>query len=232
MDTTKNRLQAVKSRIAAACRACGRDARDIVLVAVSKGHDADAIRAAFEAGQRDFGESYVQEAIDKIDTLADLPIRWHYIGPVQSNKTRAIATHFDWVHSIDRLRIAERLSAQRPPTREALNVCVQVNVSGEASKQGVAPEAVPELLAAVTQLPGLRLRGLMTIPEATEDAALTRQRFDHLSALLQAARANGLSLDTLSMGMSGDFETAIAAGATHIRVGTAIFGERPLKEAS
>src|SRR5690606_35828941 len=183
MDTTKNRLQVVKSRIEAACAASDRYARDIVLVAVSKAQKAGALREAYEAGQRDFGESYVQEALDKMQVLRDLPICWHFIGPVQSNKTRAIAEAFDWVHSVDRLKIAERLSAQRPPERGLLNICVQVNVSGEASKRGVPPDEAAALAKAVAVLPGLKLRGLMTIPEPSDDAQLTRRRFDTLARL-------------------------------------------------
>lgn len=229
MDTTKNRLQVVKSRIEAACTASDRYARDIVLVAVSKAQDAEAIRAVYAAGQRDFGESYVQEALDKIALLRDLSICWHFIGPVQSNKTRPIAESFDWVHSVDRLKIAERLSAQRPSERAPLNVCVQVNVSGEASKSGVRPEQAKELAHAVAALPRLKLRGLMAIPEPSQDASLTRQRFETLARLREELNDEGLSLDTLSMGMSDDLETAIAAGSTMVRIGTAIFGERPTR---
>ncbi|MFO7188718.1 MAG: YggS family pyridoxal phosphate-dependent enzyme [Pseudomonadota bacterium] len=232
MDTTKNRLQAVKSRIEAACAACGRDARDIVLVAVSKGQSAEAIREAFAAGQRGFGESYVQEALGKMRELADLPIVWHFIGPIQSNKTRPVAESFDWVHSVDRLKIAERLSAQRPAERGPLNVCVQVNVSGEASKSGVAPEEAVALAKAVAALPRLALRGLMTIPEPTPDQALTRRRFETLAGIRAQLRAEGLPLDTLSMGMSDDFELAVATGSTMVRIGTAIFGPRAKRAAA
>ena len=226
MDTTKNRLQVVKSRIEAACAASGRYARDIVLVAVSKGQSIDAVRSAYAAGQRDFGESYAQESLAKMDALRDLPLVWHYIGPVQSNKTRPIAERFDWVHSVDRLKIAERLSAQRPAAMPPLNVCVQVNISGEASKSGIAPDAAGELAEAVAKLPRLRLRGLMGIPEPTQDEALARARFHSLAALQHTLCDRGMALDTLSMGMSDDFEQAIAAGSTMIRVGTAIFGAR------
>ncbi len=196
-------------------------------MAVTKTFGPEAIRDAHAAGQRDFGESYAQEALEKMQALADLPIVWHFIGPVQSNKTRPIAESFDWVHAIDRLKIAERLSAQRPAGRPPLQVCIEVNVSGEASKAGVAPEAAPALAAMVVRLPNLRLRGLMTIPEPTPDAALQRRRFEQLRALRDALNRDGCGLDTLSMGMSDDFETAIAAGATMVRVGTAIFGPRP-----
>jgi pyridoxal phosphate enzyme (YggS family) len=226
MGTIEKRLQAVKSRIAAACAGAGRDPRDIVLVAVGKTFPADDIRAAHAAGQRDFGENQVQEAVAKMDALADLGLVWHFIGPVQSNKTRALAGRFDWVHSIDRLKIAERLSAQRPATLPPLQVCVQVNVSGEASKSGVPPLEASALAHAVARLPRLRLRGLMTIPEPTTDMALARRRFETVRDLQAGLVRGGLALDTLSMGMSDDLEAAIAAGATMVRVGSAIFGPR------
>jgi pyridoxal phosphate enzyme (YggS family) len=226
MDTIEKRLQAVKSRIAGACAAAGRDPRDIVLVAVGKTFPAESLRAAHAAGQRDFGENQVQEALAKIERLADLGLVWHFIGPVQSNKTRPVAERFDWVHSIDRLKIAERLSAQRPAALAPLQVCVQVNVSGEASKSGVPPVDAPALARAVARLPRLRLRGLMTIPEPTTDAALARRRFETVRDLQAQLVRDGLPLDTLSMGMSDDFEAAIAEGATLVRFGTAIFGPR------
>jgi pyridoxal phosphate enzyme (YggS family) len=227
MDTIEKRLQAVKSRIAAACAAAGRDPRDIVLVAVSKTFPPAAVRAAHAAGQRDFGENHAQEAAAKVDALADLALVWHFIGPLQSNKTRQVAERFDWVHSIDRLKIAERLSAQRPDALRPLQVCIQVNVSGEATKSGVAPEDAPALARSVAALPRLRLRGLMAIPEPTDDPVLQRQRFESLRTLQERLVAAGLPLDTLSMGMSDDLEAAVAAGATMVRVGTAIFGARP-----
>ena len=227
MDTIENRLQAVKSRIAAACRVAARDPRDIVLVAVAKGFPAADIRAAHAAGHRDFGENHVQEALAKLAELGGRDLVWHFIGPLQSNKTRPVAERFDWVHSIDRLKIAERLAAQRPAGLPPLQVCVQVNVSGEASKSGVSPEAAPTLAHAVAGLPRLRLRGLMTIPEPTSDTALQRQRFETLRSLEERLVREGLAVDTLSMGMSDDLEAAIAAGATMVRVGTAIFGPRP-----
>ncbi len=226
MGTIARNLQGVMSRIRRACELAGRDPRDIVLVAVSKTFPADDIRAAHAAGQRDFGESYVQEALAKMDALADLDLTWHFIGPIQSNKTRDIAARFHWVHSIDRLKVAERLSAQRPAGREPLQALIQVNVSGEATKSGVAPQALAPLAHAVAALPNLRLRGLMAIPEPTEDMALARARFESVRALAQGLCAEGLALDTLSMGMTADLEAAIAAGATMVRVGTAIFGER------
>jgi len=227
MDTIEKRLQAVKSRIARACAAAGRDPRDIVLVAVSKTFPADAVRAAHAAGQRDFGENHAQDAVAKIEALADLDLVWHFIGPIQSNKTRTIAAHFAWVHSIDRLKIAERLAAQRPGQLPPLQACIQVNVSGEATKSGVAPAEAPALARAVAALPRLQLRGLMAIPEPTDDPALQHRRFESLRDLKDRLVAEGLALDTLSMGMSDDLETAIAAGATMVRVGTAIFGARP-----
>jgi pyridoxal phosphate enzyme (YggS family) len=227
MDTIENRLQAVKSRIADACRRAARDPRDIVLVAVSKSFPAAAIRAAHAAGQREFGENHAQEALAKLAALGDCDIVWHFIGPLQSNKTRPVAERFAWVHSVDRVKIAERLAAQRPERLPPLAVCVQVNVSGEASKSGVAPADAPALARAVAELPRLRLRGLMTIPEPTSDAARQRERFEALRALRDRLVRDGLALDTLSMGMSDDLEAAIAAGATMVRVGTAIFGPRP-----
>jgi pyridoxal phosphate enzyme (YggS family) len=226
MDTIENRLQAVKSRIAAAARRAARDPRDIVLVAVSKAFPAADIRAAHAAGQRDFGENQVQEALGKLAELGGCDLVWHFIGPLQSNKTRPVAERFDWVHSIDRLKIAERLAAQRPAGLPPLQVCVQVNVSGEASKSGVAPGEALALARAVAALPRLRLRGLMTIPEPTPDTALQRRRFTALRELQRQLVHEGLALDTLSMGMSDDLESAIAAGATMVRVGSAIFGPR------
>ena len=189
------------------------------LVAVSKGHGPDKLREAVEAGQRDFGESYVQEALPKLAAFANQGLIWHFIGPLQSNKTREVAEHFDWVHGVDRLKIAERLSAQRPAALPPLNICVQVNVSGEASKSGCAPAQAAALCAAVATLPRLRLRGLMCIPDP--ERAEARAPFRQLREL-----AAGLGLDTLSMGMSDDYAAALAEGATHIRIGTAIFGNR------
>jgi PLP dependent protein len=226
MNTIAANLQGVISRIERSARATGRDPRDIVLVAVTKTFGPDAIRAAHAAGQRHFGESYAQEALAKIPGLADLDLVWHFIGPIQSNKTRVIAATFAWVHSVDRLKIAERLSAQRPAGLPPLQVCLEVNVSGEATKAGIAPEEVPAVAAAVARLPRLALRGLMTIPEPTDDAALQRARFESLRDLRDALNRSGFALDALSMGMSDDFEAAIAAGSTMVRVGTAIFGPR------
>ena len=225
-------LQAVKERIRASARSAGRDAGAARLLAVSKGWPADCVRTAFSAGQRAFGENYVQEGVAKIAALDDLALEWHFIGPLQSNKTREVAEHFDWVHSLDRLKIAERLSAQRPPGLPPLQVCIQVNVSGEDSKSGVAPAEVAALARSVKSLPGLRLRGLMAIPEASENAELLRQRFALLRKLLEQLNAEGMQLDVLSMGMSDDFESAIAEGATILRIGTAIFGQRAKKGSS
>lgn len=219
-------LQAVRRRVAAAALVAGRRADAVALLAVSKTWPAESVREAAAGGQRAFGENYVQEGVDKITALADMDLEWHFIGPLQSNKTRAVATHFDWVHSIDRLRLAERLSAQRDEAATPLNVCIQVNVSGERSKSGVAPDAVRELACAVACLPRLRLRGLMCIPEPSRDEAVLRARFTMLRRLREELEAHGLALDTLSMGMSDDLETAIAEGSTMVRVGTAIFGGR------
>jgi pyridoxal phosphate enzyme (YggS family) len=226
MTTIPANLQAVNQRIAAACAAAGRARDTVALLAVSKTFPAGYVRAAAAAGQHAFGESYVQEASPKLAALADLGLEWHFIGPLQSNKTRPVAEGFAWVHSVERLKIAERLAAQRPPHLPPLNVCVQVNVSDEASKSGCAPDAAPALCRAVAALPGLRLRGLMAIPEPTDDMALARRRFAALRALRDELNALGLGLDTLSMGMSHDLEAAIMEGATIVRVGTAIFGER------
>ena len=226
MTTIADRLHAVQARIAAAARASGRAPGAVDLLAVSKTWPAEAVREAALAGQRRFGENYVQEGVDKIAALRGLGLEWHFIGPLQSNKTRPVANAFDWVHSIDRLRIAERLSAQRDVHLPPLNVCIQVNVSGEDSKSGIAPGETLALAKAVAALPRLRLRGLMCIPEPSEDAALLQARFALLRGLADELVAAGLAVDTLSMGMSHDLEAAVAAGATVVRVGTAIFGER------
>ena len=220
-------LQRVRNRIDQAARAAGRDPSDVALLAVSKTHSPAAVRTAFAAGQALFGESYLQEALRKIEALADLDIEWHFIGPIQSNKTKDIARHFDWVHGIDRLKIAERLSAQRPPELGPLNVCIQVNVSGEASKAGVRAAQLPELAGAVAALAGLRLRGLMTIPAPQDDADAQRASFRQLRLARDRLAESHFALDTLSMGMSDDLEAAIMEGATIVRVGTAIFGPRP-----
>jgi len=233
MNDIAGNLAAVLQAVESAARAAGRSPAGVRLVAVSKTFPAAAIRAAAAAGQRAFGENYLQEALGKIGELQDLGLEWHFIGPVQSNKTRELAAHFDWVHGVERLKIAERLSAQRAETLPPLQVCVQVNVSGEASKSGCAPAEAPALCAAVAGLPRLRLRGLMAIPEAAGEAAAARPAFRQLRelhrAILEAGAVDPAAFDTLSMGMSGDFQTAIAEGATLVRIGSAIFGARARK---
>lgn len=226
MTTISSNLQAVLARVDRAAREHGRASGAVRLLAVSKTWPAADVREAALAGQRAFGENYVQEGVAKVAELADLGLEWHFIGPLQSNKTRVVAEHFDWVHSIDRLKIAERLAEQRPATLPPLSVCLQVNVSGEATKSGVAPDAVEDLARRVAALPGLRLRGLMAIPAPAADFAAQRLPFRRLREIYEQLRAGGLPLDTLSMGMSHDLEAAIAEGATLVRVGTAIFGER------
>ncbi len=216
----------MQSRIVAAARLAGRDPAGIRLIAVSKTFPAEAILALREAGQREFGESYLQETVAKQAALVDTDLVWHFIGPLQSNKTRIVAEAFQWVHSVDRAKIAERLALQRPAHLPPLDVCLQVNVSGEASKSGVAPAELPALASLVARLPRLRLRGLMAIPEPTPDAALQRARFRHLRELRDALVPALGPLDTLSMGMSDDLESAIVEGATMVRVGRALFGQR------
>lgn len=221
-----DRLQRVRDRIAAAAQACGRAPADVRLLAVSKAFPLDDVRAALAAGQYCFGESYLREAVAKIVALTTPAPHWHFIGPLQSNKTRAVAEHFAWVHSVDRLRIAQRLNEQRPAELPPLAVCVQVNISGERSKSGVTPDALAELAAAVTALPRLRLRGLMTIPAPTDDTTAQRAAFRRLRLLQEELNRGGFGLDTLSMGMSDDLEAAIDEGATIVRIGSAIFGTR------
>ena len=229
MTSVSDNLGQVHRRIAAACAAAGRPVQAVTLLAVSKTFEADAVREAFGAGQRAFGENYVQEGLDKIGALADLraQVEWHLIGPLQSNKTRPVAAAFDWVHSVDRLKIAQRLSEQRPADLPPLQLCLQVNISGEASKSGLHPGEVPAVAQAVAALPRVQLRGLMAIPEPAGDEAARRAPHRALRELLMALKAQGLALDTLSMGMSADLEAAVAEGATLLRVGTAIFGGRP-----
>ncbi|MGH8332730.1 MAG: YggS family pyridoxal phosphate-dependent enzyme [Pseudomonas sp.] len=223
MSTIADNILQVSSRIQAATQAAHRNEHSVQLLAVSKTKPAEALREAYAAGLRDFGENYLQEALSKQLELADLPLIWHFIGPIQSNKTRAIAEHFAWVHSVDRLKIAQRLSEQRPAELPPLNICIQVNVSGEASKSGCTPDDLPALANAISALPRLKLRGLMAIPEPTEDRAAQDAAF----AAVQSLQASlNLPLDTLSMGMSHDLESAIAQGATWVRVGTALFGAR------
>ena len=234
--TTQARLELVRGRIERAARAAGRDPRTVALVAVSKTFGADRIREAITAGQHRFGENYLQEAVAKIDQIAASsaadPPEWHFIGPIQSNKTRELAERFDWVQSLDRLRIAQRLSAQRPADRPALNVLLQVNVSAEASKHGVSPAELPDLARQVAALARLRLRGLMAIPEPTSDQARQHAAFARMRELFEQLRGDlagpGVDLDTLSMGMSDDLEAAVAEGSTMVRIGTAIFGARKI----
>ena len=218
-------LQAIKTRVAAACVAAGRPPDAVQLLTVSKTFPATAVREAFDAGARAFGENYVQEGLAKIDALIDLrsQIEWHLIGPLQSNKSRPVAEQFDWVHTVDRLKLAQRLAEQRPPELPPLNVCLQVNISAEASKSGLLPAEVAPLARAVAALPRLRLRGLMAIPEPGPGAAAQHQA---MRQLFDTLRAEGLALDTLSLGMSADLEAAIQAGSTMVRVGSAIFGAR------
>ena len=226
MSAIATNLQAVRKRIADAALACTRDEGTVALLAVSKTWPAACIREAALAGQRAFGENYVQEGLDKIGDLAGLGLEWHFIGPLQSNKTRSVAEHFDWVHTVDRLKVAERLAAQRPAEMAPLQVCVQVNISGEDSKSGCRPDDAAALCRAVAALPRLKLRGLMAIPAPAADAAAQRAPLRRLRELRDHIASGGLALDTLSMGMSHDLEAAVAEGATIVRIGTAIFGER------
>jgi len=228
MTMIDDKLQQVRDRIVTACTAAGRDPASVHLLAVSKTFPAEAVRAAHAAGQTAFGENYVQEGVAKIEALADLRerIAWHCIGPLQSNKTRVVAEHFDWVHSIDRLKIAQRLSEQRPAGLPPLQVCLQVNVDGGANKSGIEAGEALSLAQAVAGLPRLRLRGLMAIPEPAADFAAQRALFLHAAAVFDQMRGAGLALDTLSLGMSADLEAAVAAGSTLVRIGTAIFGAR------
>lgn len=226
MTTIASNLQAVRSVIAASAASAGRMADEISLLAVSKTFPADALREAYSAGQRRFAESYVQEALGKIEALKDLPIEWHFIGPIQSNKTRSIAEHFSWVHSVDRLKVAERLSVQRPAHLPPLQLCLQVNISQEASKSGASPDELIELAQAIVQLPNLALRGLMAVPAPSDVISVQRAGFAQLRELYEHLQQHGLHLDTLSMGMSHDFPAAINEGATMVRIGSAIFGNR------
>ena len=230
MSTIEQNLQAVRGAIAQAALEAQRAPADVTLLAVSKTFGADAVLDAMRAGQAAFGENYLQEALDKIASVKlaqpqGAPV-WHFIGPIQSNKTRPIAEHFDWVHTVEREKIAARLSEQRPAGLPDLNICLQVNISGEASKSGVTPAELPALAHAVAQLPRLRLRGLMAIPEPETELALQRAAFAQLRALYEQLKAEGLALDTLSMGMSADLRAAVLEGATIVRVGSAIFGSR------
>ncbi len=223
------RVRHLRERIAAAAARSGRTAASVTLLAVSKAQPAERVRAAAALGVGDFGESYLDEALGKLAALGDLPLTWHFIGRMQANKTRPVAEHFAWVHGVDRLRIAERLSAQRPFHAPALNICIQVNLAGETAKGGVPPAELPGLAAQVAALPRLRLRGLMCIPPQESDPVRQRQWFAKLRQLEEQLNAGGAGLDTLSMGMSEDFESAILEGASIVRIGTALFGGRPAK---
>jgi pyridoxal phosphate enzyme (YggS family) len=230
MSTIAEKLQAVDASIVAAANAAGRPPESVHCLAVSKTFGAQDVLAAVAAGQTRFGENYLQEAIDKIAHLQALApqvaLEWHFIGPIQSNKTRPIAAHFSWVHTVERFKIAQRLSEQRPPELGPLQICLQVNISGEASKSGATPEQLPELARQVAALPNLRLRGLMAIPEPQDDPLLQRAAFARVRTLFEQLRAQGIELDTLSMGMSADMAAAILEGATIVRIGSAIFGSR------
>ena len=226
MTTIASNLQAVRAAIATTALDSGRAVDDITLIAVSKNFTADAIRAAYHAGQHRYAENYVQEALEKMAELQDLPLEWHFIGPIQSNKTRAIAENFSWVHSVDRLKIAERLSAQRPGHMPPQQICLQVNLSGEASKSGATPAQAGELATQIARLPRLTLRGLMAVPAPDDDIVMQRTSFAALRTMRDRLNSLGLHLDTLSMGMSHDYPAAIAEGATMLRIGTAIFGNR------
>ncbi len=226
MTMIADHLQHVRQRIVQACNTVQRPPEAVTLLAVSKTFGADAVRQAFLAGQTAFGENYIQEAVDKLAQLTDLPLQWHCIGPIQSNKTRLVAGHFDWVHSVDRLKIAQRLSEQRPAHLPPLQVCIQVNIDGGPTKAGVAPQEALALAQAVAELPRLRLRGIMTIPEPAIDFVAACAIHTRAKALFDALNNAGLGLDTLSMGMTADLEAAIASGSTMVRVGTAIFGGR------
>jgi hypothetical protein len=229
MAMIAHQLQSVRERVRQACAQAHRDVNEITLLAVSKTFGPDAVREAFDAGQRAFGENYIQEAAEKIGFLGELPIEWHCIGPIQSNKTRLVAAHFAWAQSVDRLKIAQRLSEQRDESQPPLNVCIQVNIDGGPTKSGVVPGETLALAREVAQLPRLRLRGLMTIPEPVEGFEAQKAVHARARALFNDLRAAGLELDTLSMGMTADLEAAIAAGSTMVRVGTAIFGGREKK---
>ena len=226
MTMIDDKLQSVRARIAAACEAAGRSAGDVALLAVSKTFGPEAVREAHAAGQGAFGENYIQEAVEKIALLRDLPIEWHCIGPIQSNKTRLVAENFAWAHTVDRLKIAQRLSEQRPEALAPLQVCIQVNIDGGNTKSGVAPQEALALALQVARLPRLKLRGLMTIPEPQEGFAAQKAVHAKARGVFDEWQAAGLDVDTLSMGMTGDLEAAVAAGSTMVRVGTAIFGGR------
>lgn len=229
MANIENNTTSVQRRLQQAARDAGRNPEDILLLAVSKTRTSAQVRTAMESGLSSFGENYLQEAVEKIAQLSNSAISWHFIGPLQSNKSRQVAEHFDWVHTVDRLKIAKRLSDQRAPDMPALNVCLQINIDNESSKSGLSPEQAIEVANSVALLPNLRLRGLMAIPKPSTEPAEQRQPFARLRALLEEINTrldNSQKLDTLSMGMSGDLEPAIYEGATIVRVGTDIFGPR------
>jgi pyridoxal phosphate enzyme (YggS family) len=226
MSSIAQSLEKIRNRVTVLERRYDRPPGGVLVLAVSKTKPPEAVREAAEAGQRDFGENHVQDALTKLDALTDLDLVWHFIGPIQSNKTRIVAARFDWVHSIDRAKIARRLNDQRPADLPPLNVCIQVNVSGESSKSGVEPDELDALADVVSDLPRLKLRGLMTLPRPLDDLALQRQPFAALREMMEGLDARGVTLDTLSMGMTNDMEAAIAEGATIVRIGTAIFGAR------
>lgn len=228
MSNIRHNLQIIGSEIAQSCDAAKRQTEGVQLLAVSKRHSRDSIREAYAAGQRAFGENYVQEMVEKATLLSDLEIEWHFIGPLQSNKSKEVAAVASWVHTIDRLKIARRLSEQRPQNLPPLNVCLQVNVNEETNKSGVVLQDIEALAEAVTQLPNLKLRGLMAIPESTSDPVKQRANFAQLADAFHKLNDANYQLDTLSMGMSGDMDSAIAEGATIVRIGTAIFGARPV----
>lgn len=227
LHSPENRLQSVMQRIDAACREHNRNPDSVILLAVSKTRNSDELRQMARQGIRRFGENYLQEALQKITALADLDLEWHFIGPIQSNKTRPLAEQFAWVHSVDRLKIAHRLSEQRPSHLPPLNICLQVNISGEQSKSGLTLKELPAIAREVATLPNLNLRGLMAIPAPADDFEQQRQPFRELRLALEQLNREGLQLDTLSMGMSDDLEAAIAEGTTMVRIGTALFGPRP-----
>ena len=230
-DSIAINIAELLQQIRAAEHRFARQPNSVTLMAVSKTRPAEAVREAYQAGLRHIGENYLQEALDKIEALPDLDIVWHFIGPIQSNKTRPIAEHFAWVHSVDRLKVARRLSEQRPVELPPLNICLQVNISGEASKSGVTPAELPEIAAEVAKLPNIQLRGLMAIPASSDQFEAQREPFRQLRELQEQLNQQGLKLDTLSMGMSGDMQAAIAEGATMVRIGTDIFGARAAKTA-
>ena len=227
MNNLKENLQKIYARIASSCQKAGRDPAEVAILAVSKKHPVERILALSQLGQSSFGENYVQEALVKIEQLKPLQLEWHFIGPLQSNKTREVTQHFQWVQSVDRVKILQRLSSQRPVSLPDLNVCIQVNIDREPQKAGVMPEGVNELVDAALTLPGLRLRGLMTIPQIGSTVHSPAESYQRMHMLFQTLKKSGIKLDTLSMGMSADLEAAIMHGSTMVRIGTDLFGERP-----